>query len=162
VAYYHVELRHHAIFLAENARAKSFLNDGCRGLFRHTATFDRLYPDTPTMASLQLRPEHGFSLPAMRDRIAAQTSVITPVEPTGPLRGFMDIATPARICGWARERDSTEAAVAPEVPSEFPRAVLACQQPGALICGRPGWGLAVIASKWCFPPDRPGRWRCVG
>ena len=118
VAYYHIELDRHAIILAEGAPAESFLNDGCRGQFHNAAEFDRLYHDAPDMVPLQSRLEDGFGLQVIQERIAARAGVITPVEPVGALRGFIDMATPMRLCGWAQDTESPEEPVALEVLSD--------------------------------------------
>jgi uncharacterized repeat protein (TIGR03803 family) len=115
VTYYHVELDRHAVILAEGAPAESFLDDGCRGQFHNAKEFDRLYPDAAPMAPLQPRLEDGFALLVIQERLAARAGITTPVEPIGSLRGFIDVAIPERVTGWAQDEDSPEEPVALEI-----------------------------------------------
>ena len=116
VAYFHVELHRHDVLLANGAPAESFLDEtGFRGQFHNAADFHRDYPDASPLAPMQARLEDGFALQCIRERLAARARVHQSVEPAGELRGYIDQAGPARICGWAQDMDIPEEPVALEI-----------------------------------------------
>ena len=115
VAYYHIELEHHAVLLANGAPAESFLDDGCRSQFHNAAEFIALYPTARPGAAVAPRLEDGFALRTIQERIAARANLLPAVEPAGPLRGFIDVAGPDRVGGWAQDGLSPEEPVALEV-----------------------------------------------
>jgi hypothetical protein len=115
VTYLHIELDAHDVLLAEGAPAESFLDEQGRGQFENAHEFDRLYPNAAAPLAKLPRLEYGFALQMIQERIAARAGVIAPVEPIGPLRGFVDAATPGWVCGWAQDADSPEEPVALEI-----------------------------------------------
>ncbi len=115
VTYIHLELDRHEVIFANGQPAESYLDDNCRGQFHNAAEFDQLYPHHPVVTPLQSRLEDGFALQLVQQRIAARAGVFAPIEPAGALRGFVDLATPERVCGWAQDADSPEEPVALEI-----------------------------------------------
>ena len=115
VTYVHIELAGHEILLANGAPAESFLDDDCRGQFHNAADFHARYPDAARMPALAPRLEDGFGLQRLLERVAARAGVALPPEPAGPLRGFVDLATPGQVCGWALDSSNPEEPVALEV-----------------------------------------------
>jgi hypothetical protein len=98
VEYFHLELAGHEIIFAERVPAESYFNETGRLQFHNGAEFRN---EAPAGAGL-VRTEGGFGLEALR-RHATVTGL-------GALRGFIDVADPARVTGWAQHAD------APEVP----------------------------------------------
>jgi autotransporter passenger strand-loop-strand repeat protein/autotransporter-associated beta strand protein len=116
VTYLHVELPRHALLLANNTPAESFLDDhGFRGQFQNATEFHASDPDAAPLTPLQPRLEDGFALQAIQDRLNARAGIIPPIEPAGSLRGYLDQAGPQRVCGWAQDVDSPEAPVTLEL-----------------------------------------------
>jgi hypothetical protein len=116
VTYVHVELHRHDVLLANGAPAESFLDEtGFRGQFQNAAEFAALYPDAAPLAPLQARLEDGFALQHIQARLAERAGLRPAVEPAGALRGYVDRASPDRVCGWAQDADSPEEPVALEI-----------------------------------------------
>jgi hypothetical protein len=115
VTYIHLDLADHQIILANGAPAESFLDDHCRGQFQNAAEFQRRYPDAAPMVPLAPRLEDGFALQNVQERIAARAGVSRPPEPIGQLRGFIDIAGPERVTGWALDEERPDEPVTLEV-----------------------------------------------
>ncbi len=71
VDYFHVELDHHSVILAEGAPSESFLEDGNRGQFQNAAEHAALYPDAPAPGD-RCAPwvDCGAELEAVRHRLA--------------------------------------------------------------------------------------------
>jgi phospholipase/lecithinase/hemolysin len=71
VDYYHVELDHHDLLLAEGAASESFMDDDSRGMFHNAAEFARLYPDAPEPGTFCApRVTDGYQLETIRRRLA--------------------------------------------------------------------------------------------
>ena len=115
VTYFHVELERHAVLLANGAAVESFLDDGCRAQFNNAADYHARYPGAASMAPMAARVEDGFALERVRSRVAERAGVFAPIEPAGALHGFVDLAVPSHVCGWAQDADSPEEPVALEV-----------------------------------------------
>ena len=115
VTYIHVELDRHAILLANGAQAESFLDDGCRGQFHNAQDFHARYPHAEAMKPFAPRLEDGFALHRLHKRLAARAGAqVAAVRPSA-LRGFVDMATPDRVCGWAQDEGHPDRPVALEV-----------------------------------------------
>ncbi len=111
VTYYHVELAAHDLLLAENCLCESYLDIGDRAQFHNAAEYAALSPRAAEPAPPCLpRLESGFALAEAQAGVNARAGLTTPAEAGGPLRGFVDIAQPHRVAGWA------QCAGAPEVP----------------------------------------------
>ena len=106
VTYIHAELARHDILVANGAAAESFLDDGCRGQFHNAA--DSQARDAAPMVPFAARLEDGFGLQRAQERVAARAGVCVPPEPAGPLRGFIDVAGPGRVSGWAQDAENPE------------------------------------------------------
>jgi hypothetical protein len=116
VTYIHIELARHDVLLANGAPAESFLEEtGFRGQFHNAAEFDALYPDAGPMAPMRKRLEAGFALQRIQERLGARAGVFPSIEPAGAMRGYVDEAGPARVCGWAQDADRPEEPVALEI-----------------------------------------------
>jgi hypothetical protein len=104
IDYFNIELDSHACVQAEGAWSETYADGpGLRNAFHNQAHFWALYPDYQTPASLTLcapRPQSGPDLAAALAPIVARASSgITP----GPLEGYIDILSPHKITGWARD-----------------------------------------------------------
>jgi hypothetical protein len=109
VTYLHVELHCHALLLANGAPAESFLEEtGFRNQFANAAEFHAMYGDVPKLAPLQARLEDGFALNRIQNRLAERAGLHLSIAPVGVLRGFVDVATAERVCGWAQDVTSPE------------------------------------------------------
>ncbi|MCG4254333.1 Hint domain-containing protein [Acetobacter senegalensis] len=106
VAYFHIELEKHDIILANGVESETFVDDGSRGMFHNAADYARLYPDAlPTPATYCApRVEEGQTLETIRRRLNAQEAQTPPA--TGPLEGYLDVATRTHLRGWARMPNS--------------------------------------------------------
>jgi autotransporter passenger strand-loop-strand repeat protein len=107
VEYFHLELDTHDVILAQGAAAETFVDDDSRGMFHNAAEFRLLYPDAPRTPARYCAPrvEDGPALEAVRRRLAARATAkgtgSAPVS-QGPLRGYVDHVSHARILGWAQ------------------------------------------------------------
>ena len=112
VTYYHIELEEHDVILAENCPAESFFEEAFRNQFENAAQYRALYPQEAGARFMCLpRLEEGFWLQAIQSRLAARAGLAPqPGQAAGPLRGFIDIAGPDIVSGWA------QCVGAPEVP----------------------------------------------
>jgi hypothetical protein len=102
--YFHVELDAHDCVIADGAFAESFADGpGLRDQYHNAAEFHALYPDHTTPPELDLcrpRPKRRRGLEAvLRPVVARASQGIVP----GPLRGFVDIAHPLELAGWAQD-----------------------------------------------------------
>ncbi len=109
ITYYHIELATHDVIFAENCEVESFLDDGCRNWFHNADDFYRRYPggQTPVRACLP-RLESGFHLDSIQRRINRRAGFRDIPEPVGGLRGYIDIAGPDRVTGWAQNMSAPE------------------------------------------------------
>ncbi len=114
VTYIHVELDRHDILIANGAPAESFLDDGCRDQFHNAAQRTPEGPQAP-VAAWAPRLEDGFALQSLQARVAARAGVLATPKPAAALRGFVDVATVARVSGWAQDAGDPEEPVALEV-----------------------------------------------
>ncbi len=111
ITYYHIELATHDILFAEGCPAESFLDEDCRAQFHNAAEFSHLYPGAHEPGPPCLpRLEQGFRLADIQRRLNIRAGLVPAPEPTGPLRGYIDIAGPTRVAGWA------QCATAPDHP----------------------------------------------
>ncbi len=116
VTYIHVELRRHAVICANGAAAESYVEtEGFRGQFHNAREFHVLYPRTPAPRAFQARLESGFELQRIQERLAERAGLFADVQPIGALRGYVDVAGPNRVCGWAQDVDSPEEPVVLEI-----------------------------------------------
>jgi hypothetical protein len=104
IDYIQIELDSHDCIQAEGAWSETFADaPGLRNQFHNRAQFWSLYPDYQTPDALTLcalRPQAGPELEAALLPITARAATgITP----GAFEGSIDICTPTRITGWARD-----------------------------------------------------------
>jgi hypothetical protein len=112
ITYHHIELETHAILFSENCPSESFLDDECRLQFDDVADFFARHGHGPRSRTPCLpRLEAGFELYALRRRLMHRAGLEEAPVPRGELRGFVDIAGPGRLAGWAQNL------AAPESPS---------------------------------------------
>jgi hypothetical protein len=80
--YYHIETADHAIILAENTPAETFVDNATRATFDNAAEYDALFADSPAMAELDLpRAMSSRQVPmAIRQRIAARAAALSNAE----------------------------------------------------------------------------------
>jgi hypothetical protein len=116
VTYYHVELAAHDLLLAENCLCESYLDRGYRAQFHNAAEYAALYPGetAPALPCLP-RLESGFALAEAQAWVNARAGLPPMTEAAGGLRGFIDIAGPDRVTGWAQCEAAPEAPVALDV-----------------------------------------------
>ncbi len=116
VSYFHVELENHDVIFAEGAPAETYLDEHARSQFANAAEYAAIYPaesapGTPCVPRL----EDGFALQAIRQRIAAR-AFLTPVRhKMGALRGYLEVAGPDRLVGWAQDEANPEEPVCLDV-----------------------------------------------
>ena len=76
VDYFHGELDHHDVLLAEGAPSESYVDDGSRGVFHHAAEWKVLHPGRERVPAVYCaqRVESGFQLEVTRRRLAEVAS----------------------------------------------------------------------------------------
>jgi hypothetical protein len=109
VAYFHLELDSHEIVLAEGCPMESYLEIGTRLQFENANEVDG------AMAAPGLtRVGDGFWLEAIRARVARRAGIVR-AEGRGALRGWVDVAGPERLSGWALDEAAPERPVVLDV-----------------------------------------------
>jgi hypothetical protein len=95
---------------------ESFIGAQWRGQFHNAAEFTTLYPADKDQSPCLTLLEDGFMLEAIKLQLAkrAGLSPVPPAEP-GPLRGFVDVAGPDVVEGWAQDEANGEAPVALDI-----------------------------------------------
>jgi hypothetical protein len=139
VCYLQIEFARHEVIFAEGVPTESFLVGDFRNLFQNATEYADLYPG-PDPVMLPCAPilDQGFQLQAIRDRIATLAGMAQTLAPRGTMRGFLDIAGPDRICGWAQDEMRPEAPVCLDVLAD----------------GR--WIMRVLANKHRFDLQNAG------
>ncbi len=101
VAYFHVELEHHDIIIANGTQSETFVDDNSRGMFHNAGEYDVLYPDADAVAARYCAPrvEEGAQLEAIRNRLNPASRKTTAL---APLQGYVDVASHSHVAGWAR------------------------------------------------------------
>lgn len=116
VRYLHLELDAHDVIFAEGATTETFLDEDTRAQFANAAEFAQLYPhglaSGPACAP---RLDDGFVLHAIQKRIAARAFVTNPCRAPGAMRGYLEVAGPDRLAGWAQDEANPEAPVCLDV-----------------------------------------------
>jgi hypothetical protein len=104
ITYFHIELEHHAVILAENCPAETFLAEGSRNQFHNADEFLHLYPEQEAEKSSSLpRLEDGLLLQAIQYGLSRRAGIAEQKPVQGLLRGYLDQAGPDKICGWAQD-----------------------------------------------------------
>jgi hypothetical protein len=116
VEYFHIELDAHDVIFAEGAWSESFVDDDSRGMFHNAHEYRTLYPqEAATGLARYCAPRHedGYEVEAARQRIALRAGLWTSDDErgVGVLRGYIDLASPCSIAGWAQNVDYPEAPV---------------------------------------------------
>jgi autotransporter-associated beta strand protein/autotransporter passenger strand-loop-strand repeat protein len=155
VHYLHVELAAHDIILAEGAPAESFLDDGCRGQFANAAEFQRDPAAAPARPCAK-RVEAGFRLQAIQRQVAARAGLAPAVAAGGPLRGFVDRASPALVCGWAVDCSAPEVPVVLDVLAAGERVARLLANQYRADLRRAGIGSGCHAFDVALPPGLAG------
>ena len=115
VDYYHFDLGTQEMLWVEDCAAESFAGEALRGRFQNAAEYALLYPDAPPVALWLTHTLQGFALDAIRTRLEARAGLMRPARPAGPLRGFIDIAGPGQVAGWAQWEGTPELPVCLEI-----------------------------------------------
>ena len=111
VNYFNVEFEEHEIILAEGCPVESFLDCNSRNQFNNFAEYECLYPgETAVPVSSWQRVEQGFILSSIQRAINLRANLGETEEVCGPLRGWIDVAGPDIVAGWA------QCETQPEVP----------------------------------------------
>jgi Hint domain len=106
IAYYHIELSHHAVVLAEDLPAESYVDRGDRAMFLNGSSRPSTDPgQSVAWASCAPIIQSGPLVERIRARLAWQAG-ITPTgimdrPQTGPLLGKLEWADHTVISGWA-------------------------------------------------------------
>ncbi|MFT8807277.1 Hint domain-containing protein [Gluconobacter sp.] len=102
VAYFHIELEHHDIIIANGTQSETFVDDNSRGMFHNAGEYDVLYPDAAMAPARYCAPrvEEGAQLESLRSRLNPAASGTK--APAAPLEGYLDVATHTQVKGWAR------------------------------------------------------------
>ena len=111
VSYIHVELADHDVIFAEGCPAETFADIGQRAQFANVGEFALLYPaevDDGPMRLCAPRIEDGFHLEAIQQRLAARANVPPVSDHLDMLSGFIDIAGPQMVAGWAQDEANPE------------------------------------------------------
>ena len=76
--YFHIELDHHDVLLAEGAPSETYVNDYDRGVFHNSATFAELYParDAGECVYFARHVEHGAELEAIRAALLRRAAAL--------------------------------------------------------------------------------------
>jgi hypothetical protein len=129
VDYFNIELEAHDCVRAAGVWAETYADGpGLRAQYHNAAEFWALYPDYKTPAALKLcapRPQGGPDLEAaLRRPTAWAAASVTP----GRLEGSIDMVSPGRITGWARDLSHPDLPVKLEVMlgDEVVTTILAC------------------------------------
>ena len=108
VEYVHIELEAQEIIFAEDCPVESFHGAPFRSQFHNAAEFSRLYPDALDHSPCLPRLESGFALAALQAQLNAHAGLPPPSQALGPLRGYVDIAGPDSVAGWAQDFGAPE------------------------------------------------------
>jgi hypothetical protein len=115
VEYFHIELESHDVIIAEGALSETFIDDDSRDIFHNAHEYRALYPDAATLPARYCAPrlEDGGEVETVRRHIALRAGLLRAADPPriGPLRGYVDLASPSCIAGWAQNVDHPEAPV---------------------------------------------------
>lgn len=116
VEYFHVELDAQEVIFAEACPVESFIGADLRGQFHNIADFLTLYPNHAEQSPCLPLLEDGFALEALKAHVAARAG-LPPAPPAalGPLRGFVDLAGPDNVEGWAQDEAAPEQPVTLDV-----------------------------------------------
>ncbi len=116
VEYYHIELDAQEVIFAEGCPVESYIGAELRGQFYNAAEFSTLYPDDVEQSPCLTLLEEGFALEAMQRQVAARAGLPRALPHTpGLLRGFVDVAGPHSVEGWAQDEGAPEAPVALDI-----------------------------------------------
>ncbi len=105
VDYLHLELAEHALLFAENCLAESYYDEGSRRMFQNAASHRPSFRSSAPLPRL----EDGFHLQHIQRRLWARAGLAGLPE-AQKLRGFVDVAGPHILTGWA------QCEATPEVP----------------------------------------------
>jgi Hint domain len=116
VEYFHIELRHHDVILAEGAPSESFVDDDSRMMFQNVHEYAQLYPGAVREPARYCAPRltHGYALEAIRERLAVRAGVREAAR-VAALRGFVDFHDSEVVEGWAQNPEFPEAPVCVDV-----------------------------------------------
>jgi hypothetical protein len=107
ISYFHLELSAHAILLAEDMPAESYVERGNRAMFLRTSYATPYDPTVGTPAWTSCAPlvQRGMTLDRIRDRLALRAGIIPPdimeKPQSGPLIGQLEWADHRTLSGWA-------------------------------------------------------------
>lgn len=112
VEYYHIELDAPEVIFAEGCPVESYTGAALRGQFHNAAEFAALYPEDVEQAPCLALLEEGFALQAVQRQVAARAGLPPALAvPPGVLHGFVDVAGPENVEGWAQDEAAPEAPV---------------------------------------------------
>jgi uncharacterized repeat protein (TIGR03803 family) len=114
VEYFHIELDTHDVIIAEGALSETFVDDASRGMFHNAREYAALHPGEVAHPARYYAPrlDSGYEIEAVRRRLAERAGIRFDRAPTiGALSGYIDLARPDRIAGWAQNIDHPEAPV---------------------------------------------------
>jgi hypothetical protein len=113
VAYIHVELDTHDLIVAEGAASETFIDDGGRGIFHNAHEYWRHHSQTLREPIRYCAPrlQDGYRLEALRQRLAQRAGLDVPVPQASRLTGWVEVAGPNLVAGWAQDPDHPEAPV---------------------------------------------------
>lgn len=116
VEYYHIELDAQEVIFAEGCPVESYIGAELRGQFHNAAEFSVLYPNAADQSPCLTLLEEGFALEAVQRQVAARAGLPPAMPHTpGALRGFVDVAGPESVEGWAQDEAAPEAPVALDI-----------------------------------------------
>jgi hypothetical protein len=113
VEYFHVELAEHDLIWAEGAASETFVDDGGRGIFHNAHDYWRHHPQSLRAPAKYCAPrlKDGYALEALRQRLAGRAGLAVAVPDAARLQGWLELAGPQVVAGWARDPDHADAPV---------------------------------------------------
>jgi autotransporter passenger strand-loop-strand repeat protein len=109
ISYFHIELASHAVILAENCPAETYLDTGARTQFQNAATYTRR---ADTAITPLPRVESGFALNVIKTKLDARAGIVAKAEAAAhAVIGYVDHVGGNTVSGWALCPDDPETPV---------------------------------------------------
>jgi hypothetical protein len=102
VTYIHVELDEHELLLSEGCPSESYLDIGNRHQFQNAQWPTHEAANDGERSACLPRVEGGFLLQTIQHRLMQRAGLDVPAECHGALRGYVDVAGPYSVEGWAQ------------------------------------------------------------
>ena len=112
VEYFHIELDAHEVIFAEGLPAESFIDDDSRAIFDNAFEYEALYGEGPVLSAYAPRIEEGYTVDAIRRRIATRAGVAF-AAPAAPVKviGHVERLQDGVVEGWATDEVNADTAL---------------------------------------------------